>query len=57
MCFSSLQVYLKEFNELFEELQGKRVGIFGVSAEPQRFVDQAMKEWGLKFMVRRGGRE
>jgi peroxiredoxin len=49
-------VYFKEFNELFEELQGKKVGIFGVCAQPQRFVDQTMKDWGLKFTVRILGR-
>lgn len=44
---------------MFEELQGKKVGVFGVCAEPQQLVDQAVKEWGLRFTVRerrwRGG--
>lgn len=34
---------------MFEELQGKKVGVFGVCAEPQQLVDQAVKEWGLRF--------
>ena len=46
-----VQGYLKEFNELHEELQGKKVGIFAVCAQPQASVDKAMKEWGLKFTV------
>ena len=54
-----MQGYLKEFNELFEELQGKKVGIFAVCAEPQPLVNKAMEEWGLHFQVRgkEGGRE
>ncbi len=46
-----MQGYLKEFNELYEELQGKKVEVFAVCAEPQAQVDKAMKEWGLKYRV------
>ena len=53
IVFFLWQGYLKEFNGLFEELQGKKVGVFGVCAEPQKLVDQTMKDWGLKFTVSR----
>ncbi len=40
-----------EFNNFYEELQGKKIGIVGVCAEPQEAVDKAVKEWELKFPV------
>ena len=46
-----LQGYLKEFNEFYEELEGKKVGIFGICAEPDPLPDQAVQEWGLKYKV------
>ncbi len=36
---------------MLEELQGKNVGVFAVCAEPQKQVDEAVAEWGLKFPV------
>ena len=46
------QAYLKEFNELYEELKGKNVGIFAICAEDtQAKADQAVREWGLQFKV------
>lgn len=47
------QGYLKEFNEFHEDLKGKKVGLFGVSADSQEKVDQAMKDWELTFTVRK----
>ena len=48
------QGYLKEFNELIEELREKKVGIFGICAEAQQdLADQAVKDWGLHYQVRR----
>ena len=47
------QGYLKEFNELIEELREKKVGIFGICAEAQQdLADQAVKDWGLHYQVR-----
>ena len=46
-----LQEYLKQFNELFEELQAKKVGVMGVCAQPQDKVDEMKKKSDLKFEV------
>ena len=46
------QSYLKDFNDLFEELREKKVGIFGICAEAQQeLADQAVKDWGLHYQV------
>ena len=45
------QAYLKQFNELFEELQAKKVGIFAVCAQPQAPVDKIMDTCQLKYKV------
>ena len=50
---SYLQAYLAEFNEFWEELKAKNVGIFGICAEPQNLVDRTMTEWNLHFKVRK----
>ena len=47
-----LQAYLAEFNEFWEELKAKNVGIFGICAEPQNLVDRTMTEWNLHYKVR-----
>ena len=44
-----MQEYLKQFNELFEELKAKKVGVMAVCAQPQDKVDEMMKD--LKFKV------
>ena len=46
-----LQEYLKQFNELFGELQAKKVGVMAVCAQPQDKVDEMMKAHELKFKV------
>jgi peroxiredoxin len=46
-----LQEYLKQFNELFEELQSKKVGVMAVCAQPQDKVDEMEKKLNLKFKV------
>lgn len=51
---SDLQEYLKQFNELFGELQAKKVGVMAVCAQPQDKVDDMMKQCDLKFKVRLG---
>ena len=51
LCCPLLQGYLIEFNQLYEELRGKKVGIFAVCAQPQDQVDEAMKQWGLHYKV------
>lgn len=48
---SHLQAYLAEFNEFWEELKAKNVGIFGICAEPQNMVDRTMTEWNLHYKV------
>ena len=48
---SDLQEYLKQFNELFGELQAKKVGVMAVCAQPQDKVDDMMKQCELKFKV------
>ncbi len=49
-----LQAYLAEFNEFWEELKAKNVGVFGICAEPQNLVDRTMTEWNLHYKVREG---
>lgn len=46
-----MQEYLKQFNELFEELQSKKVGVMAVCAQPQDKVDEMEKKLNLKFKV------
>ena len=46
-----LQEYLKQFNELFGELQSKKVGVMAVCAQPQDKVDEMVKQCDLKFKV------
>lgn len=46
-----VQEYLKQFNELFEELQSKKVGVMAVCAQPQDKVDEMEKKLNLKFKV------
>ena len=46
-----LQEYLKQFNELFGELQAKKVGVMAVCAQPQDKVDETMEKHVLKFKV------
>ena len=46
-----LQEYLKQFNELFGELQSKKVGVMAVCAQPQDKVDEMVKPCDLKFKV------
>lgn len=41
--------YLVEFNQLYEEFRGKKVGIYAVCAEPQNQVDECMKQLGLHY--------
>ncbi len=36
---------------MVEEIRGKGLGFFAVCAEPQRFVDQFMKDLNLDFTV------
>lgn len=45
----SLQNYLKEFAQLFEEFKEKDVAIFAVCAEPQDQADKMEKELSLPF--------
>ena len=51
VLFLSLQEYLKQFNELFGELQSKKVGVMAVCAQPQDKVDDMMKQHDLKYKV------
>ena len=50
-CIAFSQAYLTQFNELYEEMQGKRVGVFGITAQLQDQVDFAVKELNIRFQV------
>ena len=50
-CFLSPQKYLKSVDDLLGELEGKRVGVFGVCGQPKEEVDLMMTENNLKFKV------
>ena len=45
------QEYLLQFNELWEELDSRKVGVFGICAQPQDQVDKMVSENSLKFQV------
>ena len=55
LCRLLLQGYLVEFNQLYEEFRGKKVGIYAVCAEPQNQVDECMKQLGLHYKVSKLG--
>ncbi len=46
------QEHLVWFNELVEELLAKKVGVYGVCAQPPSEVDQMVAENNLKFKVK-----
>ena len=46
---SSLQNYLKEFAQLHEEFKASDVAVYGVCAQEQPEVDQAIKDWELNY--------
>jgi len=45
------QEYLLQFNELWEELNSRKVGVFGICAQPQDQADKMVSENSLKFQV------
>ena len=45
------QGYLSEFNALYEELQGKGVEVFAVTAQDQDQADKMMTNYNLRFKV------
>lgn len=46
---SLLQNYLKEFAQLHEEFKASDVAVYGVCAQEQPAVDQAIKDWELNY--------
>ena len=52
VLFSShRQGYLTEFNQLYEELQGKGVEVYAITAQTQDLVDQLRRDLNLQFKV------
>jgi hypothetical protein len=45
------QKYLKSVDDLLEELQGQKVGVFAVCGQPKSEVDLMMSEQNLRFKV------
>ncbi len=50
-CAPPSQEYLLQFQALWEELQGKKVGVFAITAEEAPAADKMMKEHNLSFEV------
>ena len=48
---SHRQGYLTEFNQLYEELQGKGVEVYAITAQTQDLVDQLRRDLNLQFKV------
>ena len=46
-----MQSYLKSVNDLWEEFQEQKVGVFGVCGQPKGEVDLMVTENNLRFKV------
>lgn len=51
VCDFFVQSYLKSVNDLWEEFEGCKVGVFAVCGQPKGEVDLMMSENNLKFKV------